>query len=165
MPADDSDLAQVRLLGVPLRLRARATQHGEELLRELTLVQIGAQQHVADSAPQRLLDVAARLQETYGAFTVAGADALDAAEAAGREHADVTYEVPRHIAPFLAHVRVVLAEAEDYCRRGEHLLTLAPPDDVVAYRTWTFDEVERQIAGEPPTPWPRARQQAGREAR
>jgi hypothetical protein len=31
---------------------------------------------------------------------------------------------------------------------------LSAPAEVLAYREWTLNEVRRQIAGEPPIPWP-----------
>ena len=50
-------------------------------------------------------------------------------------------------------LRAALDAVEDYCRTGRHLLTLAAPPDVAAYRRWVFDEFERQIAGGAPVPW------------
>ncbi|PPK92296.1 hypothetical protein CLV92_11542 [Kineococcus xinjiangensis] len=154
---DDTDLAEVRLLRIPLRLRARSAQHGEELMRELALIQIGAQQHarehVEESVPQRLLDLAAEAQTTYGAFSAAPDAEMAAALERGEEDLDVTYRVPRHVGPFVRRMRGILEEADEYCRQGEHLLTLAAPADVAAYRRWLFDQFERQIAGEDPQPW------------
>jgi hypothetical protein len=31
---------------------------------------------------------------------------------------------------------------------------LSAPAEILAYREWTLNEVRRQIAGEPPIPWP-----------
>ena len=149
----DSDLAEVRLLGVPLRLRELAAQHGEELMRELALIQIGAQHHVADSVPKRLLDIAAEVQGTYGAFNAQPNEEMDAALDRGEHSADVVYRVPPHVVPFIHRLRTVLAEVDEYCRRGDHLLTLAPPQEVVEYREWVFQEFERQVAGAAPRPW------------
>ena len=151
--AEDHELTEVRLLRVPLRLRDRSNQHGEELLRQLALVQIGAEQHVNDSVPARLLDIAAEVQSTYGVFSSGPNDQMDAALDRGEDTMDVAYRLPRHVGPFLHRLRRILDEATEYCRQGEHLLTLAPPDDVVAYRRWVFEEFERQIAGEAPRPW------------
>ena len=149
---EEPDLAEVRLLGVPLRLRERANQHGAELVRELALVQIGAQEHHSDSVPRRLLDVADEVRATYGVFSQQPEDEMEAALDDGREDVDVTYRIPRHVVPFLHRLRGILAEADEYCRHGE-LLTMAPPADVLAYREWIFEEFERQVAGLPPRPW------------
>jgi hypothetical protein len=44
-----------------------------------------------------------------------------------------------------------LAEASEFCRRGE-LLTLATPPEYVAFREWFLDEIARQLGRNPPTP-------------
>ena len=42
-----------------------------------------------------------------------------------------------------------LAEADEFCRRGE-LLTLATPPEYVAFREWFLGEIVRQLDGQPP---------------
>ncbi|NAZ76565.1 SpoIIE family protein phosphatase, partial [Kineococcus sp. T13] len=143
----------VRLLGVPLRLRAEFTQHTEGLLRELALLRIGAGHEGAPSLPQRLVDLAADLQRTYAPLLARPAAAMEEAAAAGRSAADVTYEVPPDAGPFVRHVLAVLEEADEFCRAETHLLTLPPAPAVVAYRRWLLGEFTRQLAGEPPLPW------------
>ena len=49
-------------------------------------------------------------------------------------------------------LRSTLAEADEFCRRGE-LLTLATPPEYVAFREWFLGEIVRQLEGKPPTPW------------
>ncbi len=44
-------------------------------------------------------------------------------------------------------------EADDYCRAGQHLLTLVTPPEALAFRRWYLGEFVRQIAGEQPRPW------------
>jgi hypothetical protein len=46
----------------------------------------------------------------------------------------------------------MLNRADDYCRQGA-LLTLATPDDLVAFRRWYLGEFRAQINGARPTPW------------
>ena len=48
----------------------------------------------------------------------------------------------------------MLDEADRYCRQGRHLLTLATPDDLLAYRRWYLREIAEQLAGAAPVPWP-----------
>ncbi|WP_459644066.1 ATP-binding protein [Kineococcus sp. NUM-3379] len=150
---DDAALAEVRLLGLPVALRARFVRHTEGLLRELSLVQIGAQQALDASLPRRLLELADEVRTTYAPFQARPAAELEAAEAAGLESCDLTYTLPREAGGFLRHLSAVLEEADEFCRAETHLLTLPPPPDVVAYRRWVFGEFTRQLAGEPPQPW------------
>ncbi len=129
-------------------------QHGEELVREMTLVAQQAEGR-AGHTPRRLVELAKEVRTTYGAFTVQADEEYERAVARGDEVIDeLTYRVPSTIGPFVRHIMEVLDEADDYCRQGQHLLTLATPPDVKAYRTWILREFERQLAGEPPTPWP-----------
>jgi len=150
---DDSAMVEVRLLGMPLALRARATEHDQDLLRELMLVRVGADQPEVASVPARLLDLAEELRGSYGGFSARQDDLMEEAFDRGEESIDLTYTVPVHTAGFIQRVRAALDAVEEYCRTGRHLLTLAAPPDVAAYRRWVFDEFERQIAGGDPVPW------------
>ncbi|WP_298461309.1 hypothetical protein [uncultured Cellulomonas sp.] len=151
-------LVQVRLVGVPLPLRARSVEHGQDLLRKLALVQIAAGQPDTRSVPQRLLDVADELGTTYGSFTAGPTAEMDAALDRGVETMDLTYEVPAHARAFIHQVVEVLKDAEEFCRAGKYLLTLAAPPDVAAYRSWIFGKFDRQIVGGSPISWADARQ-------
>jgi hypothetical protein len=145
------ELVEVRLLGVPIALRERSTQHGDELLREMTLI---AQQAAGDSGvPARLVRLAAEVRETYSQFTVNANAEMDAAAEAGVESIDVVYRVPRGVAALCQHILDVIEEADAYCRQGKYLLTLATPPDVLAYQRWIVGEFIRQPNGEPPVSW------------
>jgi hypothetical protein len=48
----------------------------------------------------------------------------------------------------------MLDEVDEFCRQGKHLLTLATPPELVAYRRWYLGEFIAQLAGRPATPWP-----------
>lgn len=148
-------MVQVHLIGVPLALRARNLEHGQDLVRELALVRLGAGRRDT-GVPDRLLKVADEVRSVYGAFSAGPNDELDAALQRGLEFYDVTYTVPAHVGPFIARLIQVLEEAEEFCRAGRYLLTLAAPPDIAAYRRWSLGEFQRQIAGCPPLPWSRA---------
>ncbi|PPK98124.1 hypothetical protein CLV92_102277 [Kineococcus xinjiangensis] len=150
--SDDVPLEQVRLLGLPLQGRALFLRHLEGLLRELALVQIGAEQGPT-SLPRRLLMVAEELDTTYARFSAGPAALLDAAHAAGDDFCDVTYTVPARAGGYVRRLLDVLEEADDFCRSERHLLTLPAPEEVVAYRRWFFGEFLRQLAGGEPRPW------------
>ena len=47
----------------------------------------------------------------------------------------------------------ILDEADEYCRQGRLLLTLATPAPLVAYRQWFLDQFVDQAAGAPPVAW------------
>ncbi len=74
-------MATVRLLEVPVRLRAKSAEHGEALLREMTLLTTAQadRRHV----PARLLELADELDRESGPFTAAQAAALEDAVAQG----------------------------------------------------------------------------------
>ena len=151
--ADEAGLVTVRLLEVPVALRFRSLEHGEGLVREMTLLTIRGD---ADSpVPRRLVDLAAEVTETYGASTAAQAAELENARANGLAVLpELVYRVPPQTADFVRRISTTLAEVEEYCRAGTYLLTLASPPEVAAYRRWVTEEFERQIAGDPPMPWP-----------
>ena len=75
------------------------------------------------------------------------------ASAAGQESVDIVYEAPRAMAAAVEHLRALQAEVDGYCRQAGYLLTLETPPDVLAYRSWLFDEFTGQIAGRPPRRW------------
>jgi hypothetical protein len=147
-------LVTVRILGLPVPLHARAAEHGEELRREFVLI---AEQlrHSEDgtSLPRRLLDLIAVLEHRYSGFTGAQEDLLDQAIARDQRTIDLTFRVPPDAAEGAVALGAMLEEADEYCREGRHLLTLATPPDLVAYRRWYLKEFVEQIAGHPPTPW------------
>ncbi|PPK92860.1 hypothetical protein CLV92_11233 [Kineococcus xinjiangensis] len=151
--SEDVALAEVHLLGVPLQARARYLQHLDALVRELTLLRIGAQQHPETFLPPRLLQVAAQLHSAYAPFQTRPAAVMEAALAAGEDFCDVTYTVPVTLVPLARGMAEALEEADDFCRREQYLLTLPASQEVVAYRRWLFGEFERQLSGQAPRPW------------
>ena len=68
----------------------------------------------------------------------------------------MVYRLPTASVQFVHRVDEVLREVEEYARAdGQLLLTLTPRADVVAYRRWVIDAVQRQYAALPSTPWPK----------
>lgn len=143
-----SDLVDVRLLGLPLAAHGAAAEHIDELLREFTHLD-------EDSAdvPRRLLQLRDDLQVRFSAFTAGPRAQLAAAAARGDETVDLAYRVPEEAGAAALQALALLDEADDYCRRGAHLLTLAAPAEDVRYRDWFFGEFARQCGGAPPTRW------------
>ncbi len=138
----------IRILNLPVRLQGRAREHHEELMREFALLEL------SDSdVPARLFELIATLQSQYAAESEGPRLKLEQALARGDRSIDLDYQMPAAAGEAVVALGAMLEEADEYCRRGDQLLTLANPPDLVAYRRWYLDEFTRQIAGEPPRPW------------
>lgn len=147
------ELVTVRFPALPVRVHARTTEHSDELMREFTYIRAQSVDPDAATVPAKLLDVVEELSGRYSGFTAGSQAELDAAMASGQETIDLEYRVPADVADACVHLSELLDAADDYCREGDVLLTLATPDDLVAYRRWFLEEFIRQAAGEPPRPW------------
>jgi hypothetical protein len=153
--ADLGPIIEVRMIQLPVQAWKRTQQHTDELLREFVLLaeQLHHDETAAASIPVRLTQLVAELSGSYGSFSEEQEARLFEAAAAGEVALDLTYHVPAGAAAAARHLGDLLNEADDYCRSGEHLLTLETPADLVRFREWFLEEFRRQIAGEPPTPW------------
>jgi hypothetical protein len=153
-PEGDIPLVTVRIVGLPVDLHARATEHGEELRREFALIAQGLQHSDRPrEMPRRLLSLISTLQGDYSGFTTEQEDLLDRAIESGWDTLDLTFHVPPSAADAALALGAVMDEADEYCREGKHLLTLATPPELVAYRQWYLREFVQQIGGAEPTPW------------
>lgn len=152
MSAEAGALVEVRLIGVPVDAYGLASQHHDELRREFALI---AQARGADdrSVPARLLAVVEELNRRFASFTAGPGQDLEASLKDGRPTVDVVYRVPVEAGPAAAEFDALLDEADEFCRAGAELLTLAAPPRAVAFRRWFLGEFARQAAGQPPTPW------------
>ena len=154
MTADDTDvedpLVEVVLLRYPLRLAVRASQHYEEVFREFALL-AASRAEPAESVPVRLLRLIDALGRRYARQEALEAE-RDAALARGEAERDFTIQVPRSVASASQVLGTMLDETDEFCRKGM-LLTLAAPEDVVAFRRWYLQELVNQIDGGAPTPW------------
>ena len=154
MTAPAGPLVTVELRRLPVELQTRASEHMQELQREFVLIAEGLQHTDGPSAlPRRLLDLVDALQRRYGGFTVEQEDALDAALRDGVPTLDLTFAVPPDAAGAASALGALLDEADEYCREGRHLLTLATPPDLLAFRRWYLTQFVDQIAGRPPAAW------------
>jgi hypothetical protein len=151
----DPDLVEVHVRQVPVALWREAQEHTDELLREFLLIASERRRsNVAHDVPERLTTLIDELTTEYGGFSEANEQLLTDAAAAGLESVDLDYVMPTAVTTAALHLGRILDEADEYCRRGQHLLTLATPERQVAFRRWFLDEFVRQVAGEAPTPWP-----------
>ena len=79
---------------------------------------------------------------------------MEAALERGEIAIDLTYRVPPVAAGAVQALDEMLDEADEYCRRGDHLLTLAAPPESVRFRKWFLGGFTDQFGGAAPTPWP-----------
>jgi hypothetical protein len=149
------DIATIRLLRYPLRHYLRSRAHFDELLRELQLLDLGQQLGTTHrDLPQRLSDLVTEITTRYRARV----DELDvlrnAAIERGELSIDLVYDVPVEVGESVTQIAALLEECDQFCRNGQHLLTLATPPDMAEFRQWNLTEILRQIDGEEPIPWP-----------
>jgi hypothetical protein len=152
LPSDD--LVTFHINGLPVAVQARAQEHADGLTRELTL--IGAQLRKTGNTrelPSRLVDLIDQLTARYSMFTVEQEQQIAEAIAADHDTIDLTYRLPAAVAAAAQALGDILDEADDYCRAGRLLLTLATPADLVAYRQWFLSQFAVQLAGQPPVSW------------
>jgi hypothetical protein len=144
-------LVQVQFINAPVRLMFKSNQHSQELMREFALIQLSDDSAKQD-VPARLLQVVDRHGKHFSALAFRRTDELAEAIAQGSRHIDMEIDVPPTARRAAVEMLTTLAEADEFCRRGE-LLTLATPPEYVAYREWFFGEIVSQLDGNPPTPW------------
>jgi hypothetical protein len=153
-PALDDDLVTIEVIGIPVAIQARAQEHAEELTRELTLIgaQLREEGNVRD-LPVQLVTLIEQLNARYSRFTTEQEQLLADAAVRGDDLIDLTYRLPASVAAHVQELGDLLDEADAYCRTGRHLLTLATPDDLVAFRRWYLSQFTEQVAGQPPVSW------------
>ena len=144
------DLVEVHIRSLPIPVLQVAREHGEGLLREFKLIELGEDE--APGVPGRLVALGEELRERFSGFTAATEAELAEAEAAGADQVDVVYRLPPDAAEASERLGTLLDEADEYCRSGE-MLTLVTPPEAVAFRRWFLGEFVRQIGGQAPCPW------------
>lgn len=154
MTSPDDELADIEIRGLPLPVWARAQEHSDALMREFALIASEAHsdpdgQHV----PARLLQLVEKLNASYAGFTGEQEAQLHAASEAGEPELDLHYRVPRSVGPAAEELGRLLEEADEYCRSGQHLLTLATPEEAVRLRRWFLSEFSAQARGAAPVAW------------
>jgi anti-sigma B factor antagonist len=143
-------LMEVKLLGMPLAIQEQSAEQFDALVREFTLIRNSTSK---GSIPQRLLDLIDELNARFDAFARAPQGLLAQAKADGLDAVDLTYELPVEAAEAARNFDALLDEADAYCQAGEHLVTLASPPILVAFRRWFLGQFVDQIAGMAPRAW------------
>jgi len=147
-PADPSTLVTIRLLGMPVELFSHLRLHFNELGRELRLLAISD----GDRYPLAIEFAEAYLQVEYERRQVIGLDVLDRAIADGLESIDLTYSTPPTAPATMVRIRDLLHRVYDELT-GKVLLSVRPPEALIALQRWYFGEFSRQREGADPTPW------------
>lgn len=150
------DLYQVRLQRLPVRIWARSQEQHDALMREFALMAVPSDE--ADRTrhvPTRLRELIDTLTADFeGVSTEQEKQLFDAVERGQDVIDELVYTLPRAAAPASQALNAMLDEADEFCRQGEHLLTLAADDELVRFRRWFLDQFIDQAAGRPPVAWP-----------
>ena len=144
-------LVPVQFLNAPVALMMQANQHQQEIMREFALIQL-SDDSAREDLPSRLLEMADRHRREFATLSFRRSDELAEAVARGDAHVDMEIDMPPAAGAAALEFGSTLAEADEFCRRGE-LLTLATPPEYLAFREWFLGEIMRQLDGQPPTPW------------
>lgn len=148
-------LVEVHLLQVPVPLWSQAQQLFDELMREFALAAAQADDDDQHQLPARLTRLMHDLTARYGTGSDDQEEQLHAAAAQGVPVLErLVYAVPQEAGPAMRELGDLLDEADAYCRDGQHLLTLAAPPEVLAFRRWYLSAFVTQLAGAAPVPWP-----------
>ena len=137
----------------PLRLWFEQNEYFEGLLREYRLLLDGQAAAPSPPAPRRLIELAEELAGRFGGVLQTVNAERQRALDAGLDRMDSVMPVSDALPAVLEHVRAVLEESDEYCRQGR-LLSLPRPPELVAFATWVGTELQAQVRGAEPTPWP-----------
>jgi hypothetical protein len=149
------DLVEVHMLTMPVRVWSRSQEQHDALMREFALMSVPAEEgEKSRHIPSRLVQLMNQLNSDFAGVSTEQEQELFDASSAGTETLDQVYRIPAAAAPAAKTLGEMLDEADEYCRQGQHLLTLASDDELVRFRWWYLDQVIDQVAGKPPVAWP-----------
>lgn len=147
-------LVHIRIVDLPLDLYAESSEHSDELIREFTLIkERESDDDDSRAVPRRLLELVEALTSQYGSFTTGQETQLREALERGDASISLAYRVPATVKQACVDLDGLLDEADEFCREGHDLLTLATPPRAVAFRKWFLQEFVRQADGLAPRSW------------
>jgi hypothetical protein len=148
--------ARIHVQQLPVELWRQTQEHSDELIREFMLIATGERPDDDSShdIPKQLLTVIDEVTKRYAGFGEDNEAKLARAAEEGVASIDLVYDLPTDVADDVRRLGAMLDQADEFCRRGQHLLTLATPSDQVRFRHWFLDEMVNQVSGQEPTPWP-----------
>jgi hypothetical protein len=125
-------------------------------MREFALMSVPSdeserQRHV----PTRLAQLIDTLTADFEGVATEQEEQLFAAAAADVDVIEeLVYTLPRAAVPASKALGDLLDEADEFCRQGRHLLTLAADEELVRFRRWYLSQFIDQADGKPPVAWP-----------
>jgi anti-sigma regulatory factor (Ser/Thr protein kinase) len=143
---------QAHLLEMPVRVVLANVANVDDLYRELQLIQFGADTSEREF-PSRLAQQLSTALNRSAAFRLSGRRAARDAAARGATRFSTKVALGATSADQLRRLNALLAEAGQVCSTGT-MLSLTPGPDLVAFRDWCADELQRQWHGAPPSPCP-----------
>ena len=150
---EPTDLHTVRILEFPIDVYLRATEALEGLRREFALVAMRSPD--ADAVPHRLERLIDSLTAEFEGSSAEPDRVRDDAIARGKEVVEeLVLVMPDAAVNACIALNEMLDEADEFCRRGDFLLSLAAPPEAIVFRRWYLGEVTGQIGGLPPVAWP-----------
>ena len=144
---------ELHLLNFPLDLFDRSVQHAAALQRELDVIRVDERNR--DRPPDRLAQLVEQLDLRFVGYRAA-MEMIEALVATEVSHRDVVIPVvgpPDEVAPAIEQLRDLMNEVDAYCAEGGELLTPPTPPDLLAFRTWLFEQVIAQLRGAAPVAW------------
>ncbi|MBK5307864.1 MAG: hypothetical protein JJD92_14360 [Frankiaceae bacterium] len=153
-PADG--LFEAHLLQIPVRVWARSQEHHDALMREFALMSVPTDdEEWSRHVPTRLTQLIGTLTADFeGVSTVQEQQLFAACEAGVEVIDDLVYRLPVAAVPASKALGQMLDETDEYCRQGQHLLTLAADEELVRFRWWYLQQFIDQADGKPAVPWP-----------
>lgn len=149
------ELRPVLLLQLPVQVWAASQEHHDELMREFALMTADLEDRDGEAppVPVRLLRLVEELSARFAGSSDEQRGRLFAAAARGDEVMEVLeFALPEAAGPACVQLTEMLDEADDYCRAGHHLRTLATPDELRVFRSWYLGQISEPLAGAPPEP-------------
>jgi hypothetical protein len=125
-------------------------------MREFALMSVPTDESERERhLPTRLAELIDTLTADFeGVATEQEQQLFDAAAAYVEVIDELVYTLPRAAVAASQALGAMLDEADEYCRQGKHLLTLAPDEELVRFRRWYLDQFIDQADGKPPVAWP-----------
>lgn len=147
-PVHPSTMIDIRLLGMPVELFAHLRRHFNELGRELRLLALSDPERF----PLAVEFADTFLQVEYERRQARGIEDLDRAITDGLDAVDLTYVVPPTSPATMQRLGELIQQV--YAQlSGTVLLSVRPPDDLIALEQWYLGEFSRQAAGGEPRRW------------
>lgn len=142
-----SQWRRISVADVPVDLFLAMVEHHEEMLRELSLIDIGvADEPVVSQEVIRVRELLPPLRARFGMTRGTVLERVHRARLQQRSTVDVDVEMPvsTELADSVEATLEALEKADERCRDGE-LLTLAATPEVAALRRRVATEIAKQL--------------------